>query len=121
MQNKPNFENDKMNITLDMTSIYEILSAGSGQKTNPIQTQFKPKQTQLKPIQSQFKPNCQKGKNERFCAEKEFKMVYSVLLANFITLKDANFKKGFRYIPKLFQAPLRPRKLLLSTRFGILI
>ena len=41
LTNKPNFENDKMNITLDMTSIYEILPAGSGQKTKPIQTQFK--------------------------------------------------------------------------------
>ena len=36
MQNKPNFRNDKMNITIDMTSKYEILSAGSGQKTKPI-------------------------------------------------------------------------------------
>ncbi len=43
MQNKPNFENDKMNITLDMTSNYKVLSAGSGQKTKPIQSQFKAK------------------------------------------------------------------------------
>ena len=50
MQNKPNYGNSKMNITLDMTSKYEILSAGSDQKTNPIQTQLKPKQTQFKPI-----------------------------------------------------------------------
>ena len=64
MQNKPNFGNDKMNITLDMTTKYEISSAGSGQKTKPkqtqlkpIQTQLKPKQTQFNPIQSQFKPN----------------------------------------------------------------
>ena len=49
MQNKPNFRNDKMNITLDMTMYYEILSAGSGQKTKPIQTQFKPNQSQNKP------------------------------------------------------------------------
>jgi len=47
MQNKPNFGISKMNITLDMTSKYDILEAGSGQKTNPIQTQFNP-------IQSQF-------------------------------------------------------------------
>jgi len=59
MQNKPNFRNDKMNITLDMTSNYRILIAGSGQKINPIQTQLKPKQTQFNPIQSQFKPNNQ--------------------------------------------------------------
>ena len=40
MQNKPNLRNDKMNITIDMTSKYENLSAGSGQKTKPIQTQL---------------------------------------------------------------------------------
>ena len=64
LTNKPNFRNDKMNITLDMTSKYEISPAGSGQKTKPkqtqlkpIQTQFNPIQTQLKPKQSQFKPN----------------------------------------------------------------
>ena len=61
MQNKPNLRNDKMNTTLDMTSIYMILSAGSGQKTKPIQTQFKansnPIQTQLKPKQTQNKAN----------------------------------------------------------------
>ena len=55
MQNKPNFRNDKMNIILDMKSTYKILSAGSGQKT-------KPKQTQLKPIQTQFKANKAKNK-----------------------------------------------------------
>ena len=54
MQNKPNFRNDKMNITIDMTSKYEILPAGSGQKTNPIQTQFNPIQSQNKPNQTQF-------------------------------------------------------------------
>jgi len=40
MQNKSNFRNDKMNITLDMASKYKIISAGSGQKTKPIQIQF---------------------------------------------------------------------------------
>jgi len=43
-------------ITIDTSSIYKILPAGSGQKTNPIQTQFNPIQTQFKPIQSQFNP-----------------------------------------------------------------
>jgi hypothetical protein len=72
MQNKPNFGNDKMNITLDITSNYMILSSSPGPKnkpnsnpikpktnpikakTNPIQTQFKPNSN---PIQTQFKPN----------------------------------------------------------------
>ena len=60
MQNKPNFGNDKMNITLNMTSNYKILSRWLRPKnkansnpikanTNPIQSQFNPKQTQFKP------------------------------------------------------------------------
>ncbi len=56
MQNKPNLRNDKMNITIDMITNYKNLSAGSGVKTKPIQTQFKPIQTQTKPKQTQFKP-----------------------------------------------------------------
>jgi hypothetical protein len=57
-----------------MTSNYEILPAGSGEKTNPIQTQLKPKQTQFNPIQSQFKANSKpisKTKNESFCVDKD--------------------------------------------------
>ena len=57
MQNKPNFRNDKMNITLDMTSIYDILSRSPGQKTKPIQTQFKANKAKNKPNLSQYKPN----------------------------------------------------------------
>ena len=57
LTNKPNFRNSKMNITLEMTSIYMISSAGSAQKTNPIQTQFNPKQTQFKPNKAKNKPN----------------------------------------------------------------
>ncbi|MBC8471957.1 MAG: hypothetical protein H8D56_21055 [Planctomycetes bacterium] len=57
MQNKANFGNDNMNITLDMTSIYRILFRSPGKKTNPKQTQLKPKQTQFKPNQSQNKAN----------------------------------------------------------------
>jgi len=56
MQNKPNFRNDKMNITLDMTRNYKILYRSPGQKTKPIQTQFKPIQTQLKPIKAKTNP-----------------------------------------------------------------
>ena len=75
MQNKPNFRNDKMNTTLDMTSNYKILSLRRGQKTKPIQSQFKPNLTQNKPnlsqFQSQTNPICRKGNNEHFCADKE--------------------------------------------------
>jgi len=57
MQNKPNLGNDKMNLTIDITSIYKNISAGSGQKTKPIQTQFKANLTQNKPNLSQYKAN----------------------------------------------------------------
>ncbi len=71
-----------MNTTLDMTSNYKILSLRRGQKTKPIQSQFKPNLTQNKPNLTQNKPNlsqfqsqtnpiCRKDKNERFCADKE--------------------------------------------------
>jgi hypothetical protein len=55
MQNEPNFRNGKMNINLDITNNYMILSAFRGQKTNPIRTQLKPKRTQFNPIQTQNK------------------------------------------------------------------
>jgi len=87
MQNKANFRNDKMNLSLDMTSNYKILSRWRGQKTKPIQTQFKANLSQNKPNLTQYKANskpiskhvlsgvewanCRKGKNERFCMDKE--------------------------------------------------
>ena len=83
MQNKANSRNDKMSANIDMTSFYKILSRRMGQKTNPIQTQFKPKQTQFNPIQTQFKANQSQfvvslsnlfkpnSKNERFCVDKK--------------------------------------------------
>jgi hypothetical protein len=57
MQNKPNFKNIKIGVSPFETSKYQILSAWRGEKTNPIQTQLKPKQ-------SQYKPNPRKAKNE---------------------------------------------------------
>ena len=56
MQNKPNFGNDKMNINIDMTSNYGILSGWRGQKTKPIQSQFKPNKAKNKPNLTQNKP-----------------------------------------------------------------
>jgi len=65
MQNKANLGNDKMNTNLDMTSIYKILSTGSGQKTKPIQTQFKANLSQNKPNLTQFKANSKPTCSER--------------------------------------------------------
>ena len=86
MQNKANFGNDKMNITSDMTSIYTIFSAGSGQKTKPIQTQFKPNKaknkanlSQNKPNQSQFVGNELVSSNEHSCYN-AMKSVYKIPL-----------------------------------------
>jgi hypothetical protein len=42
MQNKANFRAIIISVSSFITSKYEILSAGSDQKTNPIQTQSKP-------------------------------------------------------------------------------
>jgi hypothetical protein len=74
MQNKPNFGNDKMNISDYLTMInvkFRHLTGPKNKansnpikpKTNPIQTQFKPKQTQFKANQSQSKPStkCRPG------------------------------------------------------------
>jgi hypothetical protein len=57
MQNKANFGNGIMNINTFITMGYKNLGTLVDQKTNPIQTQFKPNLTQNKPNLSQFKPN----------------------------------------------------------------
>ena len=88
MQNKPNFENDIMSISIDMTSKYKILTRSPGEKTKPIQTQFNPKQTQYKANKAKNKPN--QSQKERFCVGMEFKMIYCDLLAVLTTLKGAN-------------------------------
>jgi len=72
MQNEPNFQKVKFNVTKVLTTDYDQLDTWSIRKnepktnpiqtqfkpnSNPIQTQLKPKQTQYKPKQTQFKPN----------------------------------------------------------------
>jgi len=60
MQNKANFRNDKMNINLDMTGIYEFLSCWLRPKNKPNSKPIKPKTNPIKaktnPIQTQSKP-----------------------------------------------------------------
>jgi len=56
MQNKPNFKKAEKSANLFITKDYENNADFRHEKTNPIQTQFKPKQTQ-------FKPNSFKGQN----------------------------------------------------------
>ena len=45
-ENKPNFKNIKIGVSSFETSKYEVLPAGSGEKTNPIKPNTNPKQTQ---------------------------------------------------------------------------
>ena len=57
LTNKPNFGIDKMSITIDMTSKYEILSRWKGHKnkpnSNPIKPKTKPIKAKTNPIQTQ--------------------------------------------------------------------
>jgi len=62
LTNKPNFRNDKMNIKAFITMRYGNLDTLIGQKTKPIQTQFKPIKAKINsikansnPIQTQFR------------------------------------------------------------------
>jgi hypothetical protein len=57
MQNKANFHKALINIISFTTSIYANTETLADEKTNPIQTQLKPKQTQFNPIQTQNKAN----------------------------------------------------------------
>ena len=57
MQNKPNFRNSKMNLNTFVTMRYVNLETGSGEKTNPIQSQNKPNLSQFKPNLTQNKAN----------------------------------------------------------------
>jgi len=50
MQNKPNFGNDKMNLSVFIAMNYVNLYTWLLGKTKPIQSQFKPNQSQFKPI-----------------------------------------------------------------------
>ena len=70
LTNKPNFRNDKMNITLDMTTNYKILYRSPGQKnkanSKPIKAKTNPIKANSNPIQTQSKPICRKGKKKNF-------------------------------------------------------
>ena len=97
MQNKPNFGNDKMNITLDMTRYYKILFRWRGRKTKPIQTQFKANLTQNKPnlsqFQSQTNPIVERPKMKSFAWYRNLTMIIIMQLADFTTLKGAQFNR----------------------------
>jgi hypothetical protein len=61
MQNKANFGNDKISISSFLTGRYEIFPRSPGEKTNPIQTQFKPNLTQNQANSNPIKANLSKG------------------------------------------------------------
>jgi len=72
MQNKPNFENDKMNINFDMTSIYKILFRSPGQKNKPNSNPIKPKTNPIKANSKPIKANLSKGQKEEFLNHSTF-------------------------------------------------
>jgi len=99
MQNKANLGNDKMNINLDMTSIYGILSRWRGAKTKPIQSQYKANLTQNKPNSNPtcselVEPIVERPKMNPFAWIRNLTIVLIMLLADFITLKGANCRKA---------------------------
>ena len=61
MQNKPNFQDTQMNVSIFLDMAYEKFIPLAGQKTNPKQTQNKPNQTQLPQSQNGRKFNINKG------------------------------------------------------------
>ena len=83
MQNKANFGNDKMNITIVITNNYKKLSRWLRPKnkanSNPIKPKTNPIQTQFNPIQSQNKPNLTYLKYELV-----FHLTYGSRLLNWI-------------------------------------
>jgi hypothetical protein len=90
------FQKCKMNISTILAMRYENLGTLMGGKTKPKQTQLKPIQTQFKANKAKNKPNsnpiCRKGKNERFCVDKELYDSFGDFPADSTTLKGANFK-----------------------------
>ena len=56
-QNKPNSQNHKINPNLCVNETYEDYRLPTNEKTNPIQTQYKPNQTQFSPPKRRNKPN----------------------------------------------------------------
>ena len=75
MQNKPKVKYAKINITSIVTMRYEIMDLWlfrqNKPNSKPIKPKTKPIQTQNKPNSNPIKPICRKGKNERFCVDKE--------------------------------------------------
>ncbi|HIJ52262.1 MAG TPA: hypothetical protein HPP66_03795 [Planctomycetes bacterium] len=62
MQNKPNFQKVKLNVSRVSTKDYEKWTPGERGKNKPNSNPIKPNQTQLKPIKCQNKPNTNPNK-----------------------------------------------------------
>ncbi len=79
LTNKANFEDDQMSANLITIKDYEANGHSGHQKTKPIQTQ-------LKPIY-------RKGKNERFCVDKEPYDCFNNVTRGFYHPKGCPFAK----------------------------
>ena len=96
MQNKANFRTIIIVVSSFLTSEYEILSRLSGQKTKPIQTQFKANKAKNKPNSNPNKANYRKTKMNAFVWIRSFTMKYCDFLADFTTLKGANAETALK-------------------------
>ena len=126
LTNKPNFRNDKMNITIDMTSDYKIFCRSQGPKNKPNSNPIKPKTNPIKantnPIQSQSNPICRKGKMNAFAWLETCTMILIMLLAEFTTLKSAKQTQSVFCIlyPVLYMLFIKSLSLLsASQRFAV--
>ena len=87
-QNEHNFRHDKI-----LRDFIPLTGPKNKPNSKPIQTQFNPKQTQFKPNKAKNKPNFRKGKNERFCADKEpYNDINNATRGSYHPIKGANSK-----------------------------
>jgi hypothetical protein len=97
MQNKANFGNDKMSASILITKDYEENGHSGHQKTNPIQTQYKPNLSQYKPnlsqFQSQTNPIPYRVKMNAFAPIRKHTILLIMLLVDFTTLQGCQFQK----------------------------
>jgi len=70
MQNKPNFQNNKMNINSAIAKAYENKYDWTLGENKPNQSQFKPKNESNKPKQTQFQPRNEANKPNQTQSQK---------------------------------------------------
>ncbi len=98
MQNKPNFQNAKMNITSAITKDYENIPPLENAKTNPIKPNFNTKyakQTQFQKDQNEHKLSFNKGLRKYSPHQKMRKQTQSNPISIPIMRKQTQIKPNF--------------------------